>query len=397
MSLRHRARSVILRRAPFALAAALALACGGFDTPDLAHGAVTGRIPGATTGAYAYVLGAPEVLSPAAADGSFRLDGVPAGTPEIVLFDGAAGAERLPVEVKGASVSQLDPGRPLARASALVVAADPLDGKLPTGLAFSVEGTPLRQIDGQSGWAQLYPLPAGSLALVATQPGFQPARVEVALLEGVPGAVEVALSAAPPAEGGGCLSCGCGRDLACDGSDGQCQRCVSNADCPGGTCTAAGLCAYPSGGGWCSACTTDAECQGPSYVCANPSGGVLAGYCGQVCDGHDDCPSGQECRGDVCITPTSCLASIASYGAPCVEDRGCQRALRDGKCFPLDRDKRQAGYCSAKVQGGCPVGYAPDAESDYCARVPSWAPLPHPLPPGGEGRRNLFVGREDLL
>ena len=55
----------------------LGAACGRLDSPDVQHGAVAGRIPNATTGAYAYVLGAPEPLAHAAPDGSFTIAPAP--------------------------------------------------------------------------------------------------------------------------------------------------------------------------------------------------------------------------------------------------------------------------------------------------------------------------------
>lgn len=361
-----------LRALPLALA--LGFACGGLDTPDLQHGAVTGRIPGARAGAYAYVLGAPDVLAQAAQDGSFRLDQVPAGQPRIVLFDGSSGAESLSVQVDGASVSHLDPGRPLRPAGTILVAASPLSGALPTGLAFTVDGTPLRQVSGASGVAQLFPIPAGSFAVLATQPGFQDRRVDVRVEEGGSGSLELDLDVASEDQRRGCLSCGCEHGLACNPGDGRCYQCVTSADCgANGTCTPAHTCSYPQGTGQlCQACTGASDCQGGAgAACVNPTGAALAGYCSRTCSGSDACPSGFDCRDGACTASLSCLASTFSYGATCTEDRNCQAALKDGRCFPSDREKDTPGYCAAKVQAGCPAGFVPDPRgSGYCARSP---------------------------
>ena len=87
------------------------LACGRLDTPDLAHGAVTGQISGALTGAYAYVLGLPDIYAPVAADGSFRLDQVPAGEPRIVMFDRSS-ISMTPDGVHATSVARFCTSRP---------------------------------------------------------------------------------------------------------------------------------------------------------------------------------------------------------------------------------------------------------------------------------------------
>ena len=358
-----------IRAAPLLLV--LGLACGGLDTPDLQHGAVTGRIPGARAGAYAYVLGSPEVLVQAAQDGTFRLDQVPAGQPNIVLFDGSAGAESLAVRVDGASVSHLDPGRPLKPAATLLVAASPLSGALPTGLAFTVDGTPLRQVSGESGVAALFPLPAGTFAVLATQPGFQEKRVDVEVGEGGSGSLELDLDVATGDQRRGCLSCGCDHGLACNPVDGRCYQCVTNSDCgANGTCTASHTCSYPQGTGQlCQACTAASDCQGAGAACVNPTGAALAGYCSRSCSGSESCPSGFDCRDNVCTAALSCLTSTVTYGATCTEDRNCQAALKDGKCLPADREHDTAGYCAARVQAGCPAGFAPDpGGTGYCVQ-----------------------------
>ena len=139
-----------------ALAALVVASCGQLQNPDVQHGAVTGRIPNAATGAYAYVLGSPALLAAPGTDGSFRIDGVPVGASTIVLFDGSAGAEGVPVTVSGASISHVDPGRALRAAAAVTAGISPLGGVRPVGLAFSVEGTPLQQRMAESGAVRLF-------------------------------------------------------------------------------------------------------------------------------------------------------------------------------------------------------------------------------------------------
>ncbi len=355
------------------VACALAMGCGQLQSADLQHGAVAGRIPNAAPGAYAYVLGAPEILAPAAADGSFRLDQVPAGAATVVLFDGASGAEGLPVTVDGASISRIEPNRPLRTAAALMAALNPLDGTRPVGLAFSVAGTPLRNVTAASGAALLFPLPAGTFALTATQPGFEDRSVTVVLAEGGSSSLDVALSVNTRDDRRGCVSCGCDHGLSCDPDDGRCYECVKDADCgPGGTCTPSHVCSHPAGEGlMCDACTSAADCGMSSAACVNPTGGSFTGYCTTTCSGTQACPTGYDCSGNACVVTSSCLGYVATYGATCTDDKTCQDALKDGKCFPTNRANGQAGYCTGRVQAGCLPGYVPDPQgTGYCVRLP---------------------------
>jgi hypothetical protein len=347
---------------------ALGAACGQYQSPDLEHGAVAGRIPGATDGAYAYVLGSPEIFARAQPDGSFSLDNVPAGQPRIVLFDGTAGAELMQVEVSGARRSQLAPERPLRPAGAVLVAGSPLRGVSSKGLKFSIEGTPLRDVSGESGAARIFPLPAGAFDVLAVQPGFRDKRLRVEVTGGTSGALEVELDVDEDDDDDakGCHSCGCEGGLAC-ADDGRCYPCATDSDCgPGGTCTAGRLCSYaPGDGHLCEACTVASDCLGAA-TCVNPSGGTLTGYCSQTCTTSSACPSGFDCLGGACVAPLGCRTWSASYGGTCASDASCEAALHDGRC--LGKSSEAPGYCSAKTQAGCPAGFTPDSESGYCRR-----------------------------
>jgi hypothetical protein len=347
---------------------ALGAACGQYQSPDLEHGAVTGRIPGAAAGAYAYVLGSPEIFANAEPDGSFNLDNVPAGQPKIVLYDGSAGAEMMQVEVSGAKRSRLEPEKPLQAAGAILVAASPLRGVSPKGLKFTIEGTPLRDVSGESGAARIFPLPAGSFGVIAAQPGFREKRLRYEVSGGASGALEVELEVDDDDDDGakGCRSCGCEDGLYC-ADDGRCYACATDADCgPGGTCTASRLCSYPPGDGHlCEACSVASDCVGAGSACVNPSGGTLTGYCSQTCTTSSTCPSGFDCLGGACVAPLGCRAWSVSYGSTCADDVNCEAALHDGKC--LERSSSTAGFCGAKIQAGCPSGYSADP-SGYCIR-----------------------------
>jgi hypothetical protein len=377
-----------------AVAALLAAGCGSVENPDLATGTVTGRISGASLGAYAYVLGAPAVHAPIAADGSFRLDRVPKGERKIVLFDGGAGAGAVDVEVEGASIVELpDPGS-LPSACA-VLASAMLAGARPTGLAFSVDGALLRAADGTlvvsvpGPAAVLFPLPAGDWILRAGQPGFVEKAQGAYVVGGSSWPVDVSLDVESASGRRGCVSSGCDYSLACNPGDGHCYECAADADCKtsGAACTDH-VCVNPPGGlAMCQACKAVADCgAGPggeapacvlaagetvgycSYDCQTAPAGYPSGYgCGNVPPGVTGNPS------KAWIAPASCLALYTTYGASCATDDACKVALDGGKCWPLSGTPRStAGACSGRctANADCPawlLGWTCDtAVTHYC-------------------------------
>ncbi len=101
----------------------------------------------------------------------------------------------------------------------------------------------------------------------------------------------------------------CGEFLVCGatsnpGTAGKCVACASDTECPGGTCSPAGLCEL------LPTCTDgiknqgeiDADCAGPCPTCAN----------GKSCSVNASCASGH-CASGVCATPTfnGCTAATA--------------------------------------------------------------------------------------
>ncbi len=358
------------------LLAALALGCGALETPDLSHGALTGRIPNAQAGAYAYVLGSPEVYALAEADGSFRLDAVPAGQPLIVLFDGNGSAGLYGIQVVGGNIAQLDVyGLPAA--SAILAAVNPAAGVSTALLTFTVDGTRLHNVPGTAG-ARLWPLPPGSFTLRASLPGFHDALVSV---NNLPEATDwpevVSLDIDSESQSPGCIACGgCQSGLLC-ATDGKCVECNGNTDCNGGTGVCyEHRCMYPNAGTWCQACNPangNTDCaSGRSCLTVNASGGVVSGYCSYDCG--TDCPAGYKCTslssgGQACEPLESCTAIEAAFGSSCSTDDPCKSALEKGRCY---KPPAESGYCTAEctLAGGCPQSWtcSPTSIGTVCVK-----------------------------
>ncbi len=372
-----------MRIAAIASVAAAALAgCGALDNPDLTQGVVSGRLAVQDPAkAYVYVLGRPDVKAPVGADGSFRLEHVPAGVQELVAFDGSTGARRLGVQVVGADVRDVsDLGR-LPAAGWVLASSSPISGTTAAGLEFTAVGTVLEHVPAStSGTAWLFPLPAGGYRVRASQPGFLDHEVEVSVAEGQGTGYDAELDVDDKSSAPGCRSCDCEHGLYC-ASDGHCYECTDSSQCPsGGTCTSDHRCSGASGSTLaCGACSTAADCAtGPGNAapaCVGGGGMMMSGYCSYACTSSDQCQAGQDCSSNVCEVQMSCLAYENTLGASCTSDSTCQQALHGGRC--LGYTQTTPGYCSAACSaatqcpssvfaGGC--GTFGQLSGTYCLR-----------------------------
>jgi hypothetical protein len=210
----------LARRVPLAISTVLGIllaACGGLESPDLATGAVAGRVDPAFPGARAYVLGQPEVRTELDAEGAFLLAPVPVGDAAVVVFDGSTRAGLRAARVRGAEVTWVGPApAPLAGTDGAPGEPLPLpgaSGALPlagtiqaratasgapvAGVRFTVEGTELVAVaPGAGGDAPLGPLPPGTFELVARAEGFAEARRTIEVRAGETVAVELGLEPA---------------------------------------------------------------------------------------------------------------------------------------------------------------------------------------------------------
>ncbi|GEJ56425.1 hypothetical protein [Anaeromyxobacter diazotrophicus] len=336
-------------RPTLALAAlgALAAGCGGLASPDLQTGEVSGTVAGAKAGAYAYVLGAPG-LRAAVEDGAFRLERVPVGTAQVVVFDGEARAELVAVEVRPASRSRLArDAAAMPLAARVVPVPRPVGGSAGATARCSVDGTALADVPAVAAGG-LFPLPAGQFSLRAALPGFKTSAKLVAVPEAASLPVEVELEIDDAAPLRGCLAgTPCEVGLVCAG-DGRCYECTQDADC--------------GAGGVCSA----------EHVCANRPLG-----CGEPCAAGDACRAGLTCSGGTCQAIAGCAAWMQSFGSACRFEPGypgtCAQSLAGGRCWVapgLSGEAAEVGYCTAPCATGaqCPTSYACDATAGVCVR-----------------------------
>jgi hypothetical protein len=374
MGVGSRWRTVGVLRAVAVAAAAHLAACPELETP---LATVTGRIVGASPGAYAYPLGRPDlkVSVAVAEDWTFRLEGVPTSAGAFILYDGApfpnGRAERVVLELAGGEENRMadrfgagasvDDVLRMPLAGAVIAAALPEGGATAIGPAYSVvetDHTDLVPATGEEAIA-IYPLPAGSFDVTARLAGFVSRRVTVEVASGATMAVALALEVdtASPAPGCG-YALACDNDLHCETADGRCYACTSTAGCgPGETCaTSVGLCQPPPGtsaGATCAACTGTADCV--SAACVVP-GDSLVGYCSRGCATDADCQAGFACdtTSGLCTAPFGCDDWLQTMGAPCLDDADCDD-LSGGRCEHLPD---QPGYCTAACtfDADCRVG-----------------------------------------
>jgi hypothetical protein len=278
----------------------LLLACGGIVDPDLTTGEVTGALTNAQPGAYAYALGAPSTKAPVV-NGTFRLQHVPVGTVQVVLYDGGppgvGKAEALEVQVKGASrvAAAARDASDMPLAGSIVPVPRCGGGGSGTGVHFTVDGTDLEDVVLDAGTA-LYPLAAGQYKLHGSLAGYVSASQDVKVEPGAEAPEELELDVDDSLKDRGCLAgSGCDEGLTCQ-SDGRC-------------CTASG-CSQSLQEFW-SECvvgsTSCASALGTSGFCYATSG--LAGRCTVGCATDPNiCPSsrGMICdpAAQVCVKPS---------------------------------------------------------------------------------------------
>ncbi|HEX8910515.1 MAG TPA: hypothetical protein VF805_15025 [Anaeromyxobacteraceae bacterium] len=323
------------------LAALVAAGCGGLSSPDLGTGQVDGRLSGAKPGAYAYVLGAPS-LKAQVQDGAFRLERVPVGSAQVVVFDGEARAGVVSVEVRPAARALLElSGADMPLAGRVVPVPRPAGGASGAKARMTVEGTEFVDVPADLAGG-LFPLPSGGYSVRAALRGFKDWTNQVEVLPAVSLPVEMQLDVDDSALLRGCLGgAPCGPGLVCSRDDGRCYGCITDADCGGAACS--------------------------DHVCTNQPLG-----CGGACGA---CGAGLACVASTCQAPAGCAAWLQGFGSECALDATCALALKDGRCFvPPGALVAGVGYCTAPCasDADCPTlgttRYTCDAVAQVCVR-----------------------------
>ncbi|HSM93897.1 MAG TPA: hypothetical protein VLT47_13525 [Anaeromyxobacteraceae bacterium] len=217
-------------------AAALLTACPELETPIAT---VSGRIVGASPGAYVYPLERPDLRASVATDGSWVLHGVPTTVEALVLFDGGpfptGRAELVAVELDGGALNRLpdrfggaaavDPGLLMPLAAEVIATVTVDGGATIQGPSFTVAETEHQAISPASGaQVTIYPLPAGTWDVSASLPGFVSAQAEVQAQPGIAASVTFDLAIDVNLARPGCAALpGCDGGLTCNPADGRCN------------------------------------------------------------------------------------------------------------------------------------------------------------------------------
>ncbi len=372
------------RGSQLALVALLALAgCGGLQTPDLAHGSVQGQVVGARLDGFAYPFGQPALATTVAADGSFRIDGLPAGRVRLLVYDdrlpdGTRRAELVEVVVPGAGVARFQrygeaapvmAAAKMAFAGVVVATVTPAGGGTVAAPRFAVVGTALAGTPAAGKTAValgLLPAATGVYQLTAEASGYKPAARPIDVASATNGydvPLDIDVDSGGPrgcsADGAGCVNA-----LKCDAASGRCVQCLGDGDCAAGsTCDLTEhFCSAPPAGGptlgaVCSSCTDSAQCAGgvdnPGWCEKAP--GASDGYCTWAPASEQYCPADFHYLADGngvwrCVPAISCETYFAKFGQACFSDDGCRSdgAMPEATCYGADPDNGIPGSCTAE-------------------------------------------------
>ncbi len=364
-------------------------ACGGLETPV---GAITGRIVGAaTTGAYVYPLGRPDLKVDVQPDGSYRLEAVPIELRALVLYDGFpmpdGRAELVQVRLTGGTENRIPDrfggaGGLMPIAGTVLAAAVPDGGATPWRPTFTLPATVHAGITPDTGGVrEIWPLPAGQYDVGAVLTGFDAGRITVTVSAAMTSAAPVPLLIDAGATAPGCGSVpvtpACENGLVCEPADGRCYECTASdaSNCSSGcdldthTCNAPA----PAVSTWCSPCTSGSnDCASatlPGLYCrVSEDSTTGTGYCTNGCTSDSDCSAaGFKCDEGRCKALEGCNGWVQTMGAVCYSDSRCASYLAGGRCSG-DHDGLP-GTCTAPcaVDGDCAVG---SVTSFVCAPVP---------------------------
>lgn len=333
------------------LAAVGTVSCGGLDNAPFRVGTVHGQLSASDPSvAYVSVIGAPDVRSWVAPDGSFTLEQVPAGAAELFIVAAADRALRKPLVVQGGqsvSVGVLVP----MEASFLSVGVKAPDHQRVASGQVSVVGTPVKELLlDDSGRVEIGPLPDGCYSLSLSVPGFPGLNSETCVSAGEQKEVKVTL----PTPASGCMETGCSDSFLCV-QDGRCVECLEDSHCGPGLSCRNSRC---ESGPLCTPCDGDWKCRAGASCQELPEGGRA---CVAACAANGKCRDGFTCQGSTCLPDETQYTGCAAYrsvGTPCTEDNLCKSlGLVNGVCLE--------GLCTFRCteQDECPDGYSCESGS----------------------------------
>lgn len=172
------------------------------------------RAPDAELG-WVGVVGRPEFAVVPDADGTFTLDGVPAGPVTLAATDGVARAARLDLPARDLRVPSLT--LVLAEAGAIRGTVRWNDGSPARAVPLRLLEYPVTTRTTPDGILEITAVPPGCVTLVSELPGRGELSQQVCLAAGGTSRIDLVLSAPPPAD------------------TRPCEPCVVAADCPDGT------------------------------------------------------------------------------------------------------------------------------------------------------------------
>ncbi|WNG35784.1 carboxypeptidase regulatory-like domain-containing protein [Archangium violaceum] len=354
-----------MRQSFYSVLMALALvasACGGFDNTLFRTGNVRGRLTEVDPSvALVSLVGNPDLRGTVEADGSFVLEGVPAGPKELFIVASANKAVRLPVMVPGGGSARLEDVEP--REAGFLKLQVKAPSRLGVGSGqVSVMGTPFQQLEIEnSGNLRVGPLPAGCYVLETSVPGLPVNQTEVCVDERETKQVKITLT--EPNDGSsnpGCTLIGCEQDSYCV-TDGRCVECLSDDQCASGLTCQNERCEGP--GVLCTPCDGDWKCRTGAHCEELPEGSAA---CVARCDSNTGCTQGFTCQEGRCLPAPAQLAGCLAYrqmGTSCDSDERCRtRGITQGLCI----DNTCTYRCTADTE--CPEGFActPSGTSAFC-------------------------------